>query len=67
MSETWRSPRKIEEEITHYRRNRFESLMQDVDDGKFPLEVAINGLRREISGEVDLSELSQVEKAEGAV
>ena len=67
MTEQWRSPRKIEEEIRIYRHERFESLMRQVDEGGMSLEVAINGLRAEIAGEVDLREASQVEQTEGAV
>lgn len=67
MEKEWKSPRKIEEEVRQYRHTRLESLMKDVDDGKLTLEVAINGLRAEIAGEVDLGEFSKVEQTEGAV
>lgn len=51
MSE-WKSPRKIEEEIRDYRRNKFEVLMQEVDRGKISLEIAIQALR-EVEEEED--------------
>lgn len=58
-NEEWRSPRRIEEDIAQYRRHRFESLMQDVDSGKTTLELAINGLREEIAGEIDLGDMNE--------
>lgn len=41
--------------------------MRQVDEGGMSLDVAINGLRAEINGEVDLREIGQVEQTEGAI
>ena len=49
MSEEWKSPRKIEEEIKMYQRKRFEDYMEYVDMGIMSEEEAIASLRSELS------------------
>lgn len=44
MSEVWKSPRKIEEEIRQYGREVFERVMAKVDSGEITLEVALGML-----------------------
>lgn len=66
MAETWKSPRKVEEELRQYREERFESLMRQVEEGGMSIEVALNGLRTEIAGEVDLDD-SKVEEAQESI
>lgn len=63
----WKSPRKVEEEITQYRRDRFERQMSLVDQGIMPEHVAISALREEIAAEADLDEFDTMEEAEEAV
>lgn len=48
MSEQWKSPRKIEEEVKEYRAKRFEDYMQMEDRGEITRELAITALREEI-------------------
>lgn len=48
MAETFKSPRKIEEEIRNYKRERFEKYMTEVDDGRLTRELAIAALREEV-------------------
>ena len=50
MSEVWKSPRKIEEDIKMYQRKRFEDYMQYVDMGIMSDEEAIAALRAELDG-----------------
>lgn len=38
MQETWKSPRKVEEEVRQYQRSRFEQLWADYDNGKITRE-----------------------------
>lgn len=47
--ETFKSKRKIEEEITNYKRKRFEDYMVMADNGALPRALAIAALRDEIS------------------
>ncbi len=47
--EAWKSPRKIEEEIKQYRRDRFEVYMQAVDRGELTRELAIAAFHEEDS------------------
>jgi hypothetical protein len=48
MAEQWKSPRKVEEEIKQYQRDRFETYMQMSDDGVLERALAIIALREEI-------------------
>ena len=48
MTEQWKSPRKIEEEVKQYRSKRFEDYMVMVDEGKLTRALAITALREEI-------------------
>lgn len=48
MAETWKSPRKVEEEIRTYQRNRFEMYMQMEDAGHLTRDLAISALREEL-------------------
>ena len=48
MSEEWKSPRKIEEEVKKYWAERFEDYMQMEDRGEITRELAIELLREEI-------------------
>lgn len=45
--ETWKSSRKVEEEIRDYRRQRFETYMGMVDDGILTEELALAAFREE--------------------
>ena len=54
MHETRKSPRKIEEEVREYHKERFEWYMQRVDVGEISLEDAILELRSEIENTVNL-------------
>lgn len=47
-TETWKSPRRIEEEVKEYYHTRFEWYMQRVDNSEILLEDAITELKREI-------------------
>jgi len=49
MSEAWKSPRKVEEEIKQYRRQRFETWMTMADNGKITRELALAAFRDEDS------------------
>jgi len=44
----WKSPRKVDEEVREYKRRRFESYMQMVDDGVFDRALGIAALRQEL-------------------
>jgi hypothetical protein len=46
--ETWKSPRKIEEEAKAYVMERFESYMQMVDRGELTRAIAIAALTEEV-------------------
>lgn len=48
MSEEWKSPRKIEEEVRNYRLKRFEDYMVMADEGKLSRELAIKAFREEL-------------------
>lgn len=58
MTEQWKSPRKIEEEVSAYRQKRFEDYMQMEDRGEITRELAITALREEIEYSDGLSELA---------
>lgn len=45
---SWKSPRKIEEEIRDYQRDRFEGYMQMVDRGAMNRPLALTALREEL-------------------
>lgn len=47
MAETWKSPRKVEEEIKEYRRSRFETYMGMADRGEISRHLAIQALKEE--------------------
>lgn len=49
MAEQFKSPRKVEEEITGYKRKRFEDYMLDVEKGKITLALACAALRDEVA------------------
>ena len=49
MAETFKSPRKVEEEIKQYRRDRFETYMEAADRGEITRELAIAAFRDEDS------------------
>lgn len=51
MSEKWQSPRKVEEDLIMYQRNRFEWYMELVESGVMPLDNAMEELRKELSVE----------------
>lgn len=44
----WKSPRKVEEELRDYQRNRFEAYMRMADDGAITRELGIAALRDEM-------------------
>jgi len=52
MAETWKSPRKVEEEIKQYQRDRFESYMKLEDDGHLTRALAIVALREELESNI---------------
>lgn len=45
----WKSPRKVEEEVKEYRRQRFETYMEMADRGEISLELAIQAFQEEDS------------------
>ena len=47
MAETWKSPRRVEEEVKEYRRKRFETYMGMADRGEISRELAIQALKEE--------------------
>lgn len=47
MAEVWKSPRKVEEEMRDYNRQRFEQYMQMADDGTLTRALAIAAMREE--------------------
>lgn len=58
MTEQWKSPRKIEEEVQEYRLKRFEDYMQLVDKGELTRELAFTALREEIEYSDEVTRLS---------
>lgn len=65
--ETWKSPRKIEEEVRNYRRKRFEDYMVLADNGELTRELACTALREEIEySELDLSDLPEAYRGTAA-
>lgn len=48
MSETYKSPRKIAEEIRDYKRKRFEDYMGMVERGELSMELALIALKEEM-------------------
>lgn len=50
MAETWKSPRKVEEEVRQYKHERFERYMQMSDDGVLTRALAIAAFSEEIEG-----------------
>lgn len=54
MSEEWKSPRKVEEEVRNYKRERFEYHMTQADEGKITRELAIKALEQELSNIMEL-------------
>lgn len=55
----WKSPRKIEEEIHDYQRDKFEKYMQREDRGELTRALAIAALRADIAGTVYLDAQGQ--------
>lgn len=49
MSETWKSPRKVDEEIRQYKHERFEKYMQMADDEVLTRALAIAAFTEEIN------------------
>lgn len=47
MEKSFKSPRKIEEEINGYRRKRFEDYMTAADRGEIARHIAIQALKDE--------------------
>lgn len=58
MTEQWKSPRKIEEEVKAYRAKRFEDYMQMEDRGEITRELAIAALRQGIEYSDQITELA---------
>lgn len=54
MGETWQSQRKVEEDITNYRRKRFEEVMELSDIGLLSRLEAIAQCEKEQAVELDL-------------
>lgn len=52
---TWKSPRKIEEEIRDYQRHRFEGYMELADVGLISREMAIRAMQDEIEIDPELT------------
>ncbi len=48
--ETWKSPRKVDEEVRQYKHDRFERYMQMADDGTLTRALAIAAFSEEIEG-----------------
>ena len=51
----WKSPRKIEEEIRDYQRNRFEGYMSMADFGIISREMAIRAMYNEVEIDPELT------------
>ena len=47
MTEVWKSPRKVEEEIRQYQRTRFETIMAQVDAGEITHQDAMTKIAME--------------------
>lgn len=47
--DTWKSPRRIEEDVRAYRHKRFEDYMQMEDRGELTRALAITALREEMN------------------
>lgn len=54
MTEVWKSPRKIEEEVRNYKRERFEHHMTEADEGRVTREMAIKALEQELENIMEL-------------
>ena len=54
-SDNWKSPRRVDEEIKLYQRERFEIHMRRADIGSTTRELAIQAMRDEIDGTVILN------------
>lgn len=52
--ENWKSPRKVEEEVRQYQRDRFEHYMTQEDLGLISRDMAIVALMSEIVSIVEL-------------
>ena len=48
MSEVWKSPRKVEEELREYKLKRFEAYMTMEDNGVLTRELALAAFRDEL-------------------
>lgn len=48
MTEQWKSPRKIEEEVRKYKHKRFEDYMVMADEGKLTRALAITAFIEEL-------------------
>ena len=55
MSEVWKSPRKINEEINKYKRDRFEWYMTEADEGRIPRAIALTALSEELENIAELT------------
>ena len=53
--DTWKSPRKIDEEIRLYQRKRFEDYMSMADIGLISREMAIRAMRNEVEIDPELT------------
>ena len=62
MSEVWKSPRKIEEEIKEYRRKRFETYMGMADRGEISRELEIQALKEEDEAGIWVPETQDLDK-----
>ena len=51
-TQNWKSPRKVEEEIKQYQRERFEAYMKMADDGVLTQALGITALREELESGV---------------
>jgi hypothetical protein len=59
--ETWKSPRKIEEEVTNYLRGRFETYYQRWENGEITREEMVKSMEDETKyvdlDKIDVEEL----------
>lgn len=56
MAETWKSPRRVEEEVRDYKRSRFEWYMTEADEGRMERALALTALKEEMENIVELED-----------
>lgn len=57
MTEQWKSPRKIEEEVSGYRQKRFEDYMVMADNGELTRALALTAFKEELEHSEEASNI----------